>query len=266
MSKATELTKRIAEHIEHLAQLTDDARKSEAMQTYLDMLARFRHYSYGNLMLIAFQRPDATQIAGYRTWRAVGRQVRRGERGIAILAPMYIRVKGDSDEDDEGMRKPAFKTVHVFDVSQTEGEPLAREPQWTSPETNHELAGCLHRFADSLNITITTADIEAQGESHGGAIVLRPEAGTKTLIHEIAHELLHRQADRDEISRQVREIEAEAAAYVVAKVFNFKELNSPNYLALWNADSDQIRDRFDRIQKCAVQIIEACISESESSE
>src|SRR5437870_1182895 len=93
----------------------------------LTVAAHFHHYSPSNVLLILRQRPDATRVAGYRTWQRLGRQVRRGERGIAILAPCSYKVRGDDEPDtDDDPRRAlrGFKVAHVFDVSQTDGEPI----------------------------------------------------------------------------------------------------------------------------------------------
>src|SRR5580658_744266 len=105
-----------------------EAGKSETLAAYLSAMARFHNYSFGNIVAIARQRPTATHVAGYGTWRALGRFVKRGEKGIQILAPMlgYRRRK---DADEQEPEKPqrgliGFRAVHVFDVSQTEGADL----------------------------------------------------------------------------------------------------------------------------------------------
>jgi len=94
-------------------------------QRLLAVARRFRTYSPNNVWLILAQRPDATRVAGFSTWRTLGRHVRRGERGIAILAPVVARRRDDDDGDDgEAGVLRGFRVVHVFDVTQTDGEPL----------------------------------------------------------------------------------------------------------------------------------------------
>src|SRR5262249_33643204 len=111
---------------ERLAAAIDSLVSSDSWTKWLESRARFHDYSLGNTLLIAFQRPDATQVAGYKTWQSMGRQVRKGEKGIAILAPMVRRVKDDETGeyrdvlDDDGRRIVRFRTVYVFDIAQTE--------------------------------------------------------------------------------------------------------------------------------------------------
>ena len=139
-----------------------EAGKSETLTAYLAAMARFHSYSFGNIMSIARQRPTATRVAGFHTWKELGRFVKRGEKGIQILAPMVgqRRRKDDADrnrtQDDNGKPAPVligFRAVYVFDVAQTEGADL--------PEFEHNITGEVgeHRdrliaFLDSQNIAL----------------------------------------------------------------------------------------------------------------
>jgi len=106
---------------------------SEDWLRYLDFQRRFHRYSFGNVMLIAMQRPDATNVAGFGKWLELGRAVRKGEKGIAILAPMVGKRKpeaGEAEDADAGPRVVfGYRVAHVFDVSQTDGEPLPAAPR-----------------------------------------------------------------------------------------------------------------------------------------
>ena len=238
--------------IEDLCSQTDAAKISAALQDYLATMSRFHNYSYCNCMLIAMQCPTATQVAGFHAWHKFNRYVRRGEHGIPILAPIIAKPK-DGSEDQP--RVVGFKTAYVFDVSQTDGDPLPEPPDWTSPEKHAELQTRLLALAASLDIKVTEAELEgAQGMSMGGKIILDPTAGTKTLVHEIAHELLHRK-NRSATTPQRREVEAESIAYVVAAYFGLAPTGSANYLALWDADSKIIKQSLQVIQTTANQII-----------
>ena len=93
--------------------------KSEALTTFLDAISRFRNYSLNNIMLIFSQFPDAQDVRGFREWQRHGRRVQKGEKGIVIIAPIIRKT------EDTGETEPAgFRAAHVFDVSQTEGQPL----------------------------------------------------------------------------------------------------------------------------------------------
>jgi hypothetical protein len=203
-----------------LAHLTDALKKgkSEALTRYLAMLAHFHRYSAGNVMLIFWQRPDATHVAGFNTWKRLGRHVKLGEKGIVILAPMVLRPKTD-DQSAEGEPKPQpvvrFQGVHVFDVSQTEGNPLP-EPATVCGDPGEHTAR-LKALVAERGITLDHAGIPAgaDGCSSGGRISIRkglsPAQEFAVLAHELAHELLHHGKDRPQTAK-VRETEAEAVA------------------------------------------------------
>jgi hypothetical protein len=251
---SSDLKTRITEHIQELAEATDAARVSEEMQQYLDMCARFHRYSPQNVWLILMTRRDATHVAGFKKWQSMGRHVKRGEHGIPILAPILKKVEDDEGEEVEKLI--GFKVVYVFDISQTDGDPLPGPPDWKSPDKNAELTRLLMEFAQNKDITVKVEELpgEIQGASCGGKIILDPEAGTKTLIHEIAHELLHQVKDAPTEST-IRELEAESVAYVVAKHFGLDGLSSPNYILLHKATAELILEHLERIRKSATEII-----------
>lgn len=252
-------------YLQELAAATDQVRVSETLQSYLHTLARFHRYSWNNVILILIQRPDATRVAGYKTWQKLGRQVERGEKGLAIFYPLLKKEPGESGE--ETTRLVGFRVGHVFDVAQTSGDPLPEPPTWTNIGNEGDLvAQRLTRVAESLGIQVLTRELPGavQGTSNGGIITLReglsPKGRACTLAHELAHELLHQRyaseapATEADQARQEREIEAEATAYTVCRYFGL-ETNSPNYLALWAADSAAIQARLARITYAAQRIL-----------
>jgi N-terminal domain of anti-restriction factor ArdC len=254
--KAADLTQRIKQFVDELAAETDAVRASAMFQNYIEAMSRFHRYSWSNQLLILMQNPAAQHVAGYNTWLKMHRQVRKGEKGIAILAPVVVRV--DAEDGQATRRLVNFRAEYVFDVSQTNGEPLPVQPDWKSTERRAELHERLVVFAEHEGISVTTGTLpaDARGASMGGKIVLIPEASTKTLLHEIAHELLHRSGGADDVpSQQAREIEAETTAYVVCRHFGLGDSKSPNYLALWGADAAAIHGRLGRIQKAVSKII-----------
>jgi hypothetical protein len=255
-NSSADLKARITEHIQELAQATDAARVSEEMLRYLDTCARFYQYSPFNVWLILIAKPDASNVAGFRRWQSMGRFVRRGEHGIPILAPIFTTVTNKDGKEEQ--RLIGFKTVYVYDVSQTDGELLPEPPDWKSPEKNAELMSRLIRFAQDKGIQIQMKHIghDIQGVSLGGKIILDYEAGTKTLIHEIAHEMLHH-VENVLSNSTIRELEAESVAYVVARHFGLEGLSSPNYNALHGATAELIMEHLERIRNIAVEIITA---------
>ena len=255
--KANELHLKIHEHLQELAQATDEAKQSEQMQRYLDFCSKLHSYSLGNIWLIMLAKPEATFVAGFHKWKSMGRWVRKGERGIPILAPVLIK-----QEDQDGIETKhlvGFKVVYVFDVSQTDGEPLPPEPDWKSPEKNIELNQKLIQYAErqGMSVSFNNLPMDIQGVSKGGAIEIDLSAGTKTIIHELAHELMHKEVDFLQNSRAIKELEAESVAYVVSRYFGIENLNSPNYIACMDVTSDDIYTQMENIRNTANQIITA---------
>ena len=258
-----DLSTRITKHIQELAQATDAARISEVMLEYLDMCARFHKYSPQNVWLIMMSRHDASWVAGFHKWRSMGRYVKKGEQGIPILAPIFATIINDDGEEEETL--VGFKVVYVFDLNQTDGKSLPEPPSWKSSEQNAILTERLIQFANKKGITVKIKELvgDIQGVSKGGLILLAPDAGTKTMLHEIAHELLH-QGDDATLDRTIRELEAESVAYVVSKHFGLEDLESPNYIALHGVDAKMILNYMDRIRNAAVEIINALEGEFEN--
>ncbi|MBA3481994.1 MAG: DUF1738 domain-containing protein [Pirellulales bacterium] len=240
--------------------------KSERLLEHLAFQARFHQYSFGNCLLIAIQKPDATCVAGFHRWKELGRFVKKGEKGILILAPLVRRKKSEdqapaSDEDSD-RNVFGFRAVYVFDVSQTEGAEL---PEFSS------IAGDPGERLSTLKDHVAERGIElryeeslggAEGLSEGGRIALRiglsPAEEFAVLVHELAHELLHRTERRKETTRRVRELEAEAVSYVVSKAAGLDGLaHSSDYIQLYAGDKQLLLASLSHIQRVASDIIAA---------
>jgi len=193
----------IKQAVDYLIQQLE-AGHSETLTAYLATMARFHNYSFGNILQIARQRPTATRVAGIRAWNQLGRFVKRGERGIQILAPItgYRRRKAEAEHDaatdasEEATAKPhpiliGFRPVYVFDVAQTEGADL--------PEFDHHITGEVGGDRDRLIAFLAQQNIKlefsekiapALGVSYGGKIALLPgQSGAEeftTLVHDHA--------------------------------------------------------------------------------
>jgi hypothetical protein len=269
---AMTLTRSITASIETLAQETDAARISETMHAYLEAMQKFHQYSLSNQLLIAMQKPEATRVAGYQTWtKNFKRQVRLGEKGIAIFAPIPISKSRKLEEEMEVNTESkkeicppvcgGFRVVYVFDVTQTEGDPLPVVPEWHDQERDAVLEEDLLWFAHSRGILVEIVqDLGGpQGTSSGGKIQILEGAGTRVLVHELVHELLEH-ANREvriSLSRQQREIEADAAAFVVGRQYNLTGAATPNYLALWQAAGADILSCMERVRGVSTQIIQS---------
>ena len=222
-----QLVQQINKQVEDLAQQTDQARMSAEMLRYLDAFSCFHRYSLYNTWLILMNRPDATHVCGFRQWNSFNRFVRKGECGIPILAPIWVKQEAEEAAENK-LALRGFKVVYVFDISQTDGEPLPEPPDWKKPEKNAFLNQRFMAFAHERGITVTekALDGETQGVSMGGGrIEIAPSAGTSTLIHEIAHEImLHHDS---ELPSSIKELEAESVAFVVCRHFGLQSKCSP---------------------------------------
>ena len=154
--KTKELRRRIDESLDTLAKAVDDVRASETFVQYLKTQARFHKYSWCNCLLILSQRPDATRIAGYRTWQKLSRQVRKGERGICIFAPCpWKREEKTESGETKTEQGIFFRAVHVFDIGQTDGPDLPTVDVPTVEATADMLLADLVRVADKRGIAVT---------------------------------------------------------------------------------------------------------------
>jgi hypothetical protein len=263
MSKysSAQLQKSIYATIDELANLIDQAQFSDEIEAYLDTVAKFHQYSFHNQLLIRDFFPTASQVAGFCTWGdKFNRKVRKGEKGIPILAPIRVSKSPSDkqepqDDDEEKEVKLFFKVVYVFDISQTEGDDIPQLNVWKSLEVRPELQKKLIAYAQSLDLSVEVTNLgSAQGSlTSDHQILLDTTAGTKTLVHEIAHHLAGHLGS--EISHEQRELEAEATAYVVCRHFDFEDLKSPNYLYLFGLKAENIKVSFTRISSLAQQII-----------
>src|ERR1700685_4368831 len=265
--KLEEVNTRTKEAVDFLVAALESGH-SEVLTAYLGAMAKFHTYSFGNIMLIARQQPDATNVAGLRTWNSLGRFVKRGEKGIFILAPMVGRrspkdVATDEPSEDattEGQRTLyGLRAVYVFD-SQTEGKDL---PALT--EVNGDVSGYrerLFKFVESQSVELSFSEriAPAKGLSHGGKITLlsgmQPAEEFSTLVHEVAHEMLHRGDRRTLTTKQVRETEAEAVAFVVCQAIGLETgTASADYIQLWHGDADLLRESLEPVQQTAAVIL-----------
>lgn len=240
------------------------AGESETLKRYLAAMGRFHNYSFSNLMLIAIQNPKATHVAGFRRWLQLGRHVRKGEKGIGILAPLVYRKREEDSapDENEGSALRGFKVVHVFDISQTDGEEL---PEFAA------ISGDPGGLLPALEQMVRDSGIELQyeelpngtfGLSRQGQIAittgLSPAETFSVLVHETAHEWMHDAEQRRTLTTTVRETEAEAVAFVVCQAYGLDcSTCSSDYIQLYRGTAETLAKSLDRIQKTATRIIDA---------
>ena len=242
---------------------------TEVLKRYLEAMGRFRKYSFTNCMLIFCQKPDATRVAGFHTWKSLGRYVKKGEHGLVITAPMIHKKRAKSEGkvvsiDAESETYVTFRPVYVFDQSQTEGDPL---PDLHSTRVEGDATIYLERLTKHVTdsgIALEFGDptMGADGRSYGGKIVIKTgmtEAETlSVLVHEVAHERLHRGDRRKNTTKTVRETEAEAVAHVVCSSLGFATNGaSENYIGLYEGDADLLMASLNLVQKTATDILVA---------
>lgn len=265
---------RTKELLANLEDGIDSMTSSDKWQDYLATAAKFHRYSFGNTLLIMFQDPFATQVAGFRKWQELGRQVRKGEKAIWILAPLTVRDRDSEAEAGDGQRRVkliGWKSVPVFDVAQTDGEPLPEPVKLLDGDHPEDMFERLTEVALSLGITsVTDADLgSANGVVYGdGRVEIHPDRPglqrAKSLAHEIAHWQLGHCEQGNTLTRGTRELEAESAAYVVMASLGIDTSDySFGYVAGWAGGDDAdkaragIKASAGRIQKAATVILDA---------
>ena len=239
-------------------------------QTMLDIAARFHTYSPNNIWLILAQRPDATRVAGFHTWRNLDRWVRKGEHGIAVLAPILTRAKPTNTADEPDRAEPGkvlrgFKVVHVFDIAQTDGADLPDvTPTLLTGDAPTAAWDILAAHIRDAGFNLERGDCHgANGYTNHTTRTVRVRAdvddsqAVKTLAHELGHVLLHDSTDRTGNDRARMEIEAESVAYLVCHQLGIATDDySFAYLARWsNGDTNLIRATAERAITCARRII-----------
>lgn len=266
---------------------------SDKYKQYLQTMSRFHRYSVNNQMLIFMQKPDASLVAGFNKWKdSFGRNVKRGEKGIKIIAPVPFKKKIEKEKLDPDTKLPmldenrqpikevaevstsTFKVVSVFDISQTEGKPL--------PELSSDLTGSVEHYdafmeavKRSSPVPIDFKPIENGADGFfsydNQSITLREGMSeTQTVcaaIHEMAHATLHNysrrnkgETDVERKDRHTEEVEAESIAYAVCAYYGIETSeNSFGYLASWSSDKElkELKASLETINKTSSELITA---------
>jgi hypothetical protein len=256
---------------------------SEGFKRYLAFLAQFHRYSARNSLLILLQRPDATRVAGYKKWRELDRQVRRGEEGIRILAPILKKTSNEDDEGGADVRGDApakilvgFRIVKVFALEQTDpvpgAPPLLAPPGGGKVDSGPEVSAVGDGLEAGLRSLcaaegVPVAEEEMQGRDgyynrSEKRIALRiglPDVErATTLCHEAVHHLLHEKGAAPSATRATRETEAEGVAFAVFSYFGldtgpFSFAYVANYFA---GEPQVLKGALSRIRGVAHRIIE----------
>lgn len=245
-----------------LAQLALDleAGNSQTLTAYLKAMGRFHRYSLHNALLIVAQKPEATHVAGFATWKKLGRWVKKGEKGISILVPVRYRRKDQKplvDEPEETVI--GYMAGYVWDISQTDGDELPEfatvegDPMWALDQLK------LFAIESMIMVEMVPQLNGAKGVSKGSHIQILDNLSSAeefgVLVHEIAHELLHRGDRRPDL--QTRELEAEAVAFVVCSAVGL-ETNTAcaDYIRLYNGDAQTLHESMAHIHQASGEILD----------
>lgn len=231
---------------------------TDNFKNYLTVVSKFHQYSFGNQLLIAAQMPEATKVAGFQAWKKLGRNVKAGSKSIKIMAPKVSKRKNDNDEEESVISY--FLSVSVFDISQTEGEEL---PNWYRElgDDSLDLYNRLKAIMENKGITVTEKEMPSGklGVSYGGRVEIDKNLDQKnkalTLIHEFAHELLHKGSENKDLPKGFKECQAEATAYVVAAYFGEESPFSKDYLLSWGNKEAELRANLSAVMKASQEII-----------
>ena len=289
MAESKTEKQKVQEITEKLEQGIKELFESEKYKTYLNTMSKFHNYSFNNTMLIAMQKPDATLVAGFKAWQKnFYRHVKKGEKGIRILAPAPYKIKEERDKIDPVTQEllldkdgnpqkeeveitiPAFRAVSVFDLSQTDGKPI---PELAAKELLSDVEGYqdMIRAVEAISpVPIELEEIAGDSKGYYDREAKRiavqenmSESQTlKTMIHEVAHSKLHsKEVEQDEQMRKDRntkEVEAESIAYTVCQHFGVDTSDySFGYIAGWSSgrDTKELRASMDTIRRTASELI-----------
>lgn len=264
--KTEEITKELERGVKELL-------ASDKYKEYLNFMSKFHDYSVNNSILIFLQMPQATMVAGYQAWQnKFKRQVRKGEKGIRILAPCphkYIKQIEDENgnKEEHEFNWTSFRPVSVFDISQTDGDEI--------PEICNDLTGNVEGYKELVDKLIAVSPVRVSFEPINSAakgyfndaenkIVVKAEMSeeqtVKTLVHEIAHSLLHgKEGEEKEAERRTKEVQAESVAYTVCRMLGMNtEEYSFGYIAGWSKgkEAKELSANIETIRRTANKIME----------
>jgi antirestriction protein ArdC len=216
----------------------------------------------------ASQRPTATRVAGLYAWNQLGRKVKKGEKGIRILAPIVgIKRKKDEEANKDITKQNTrvlvgFRNAYVFDVEQTEGAelPAMREVSGDVGENYDRLVSFVKH--QGIELVFTEKIAPALGMSYGGRISILPGQSAAetfaTLVHELGHEMLHKAERRTTTTKTVRETEAEAIAFVVGKAVGLEAgTASADYINLYHGNASLLIESLEVIKQASAVILAA---------
>ena len=285
MSKNQEKIKAALNRIEDsLAAINTD----EDWLKFLSFQAQFYNYSFGNAMLIFSQNPNATYVKGYKAWNQLGRYVKKGSKGLAILAPCIRKVEVfkepenknlyHDEEAEKEIRKvvSGFRIAYVYDIADTDGDDSMLPVLVTGLAGNSEQEKVIYERL--LNVISKEHCVQkVSGTASKGSVNLETKVISmredleylqkiKTLLHEYAHLLDFQMHPEDDISRNRRELIAESVAFIVSLRLGLDTSRySMSYIKSWLKDKEELKIIADSVQKIAYTIIIELAESSDSA-
>lgn len=260
-ARALQLKNTIDSAIERLAVQLQEGHTDEYRQM-LRFWSHFHQYSHGNLILIFAQRPDATHVAGYHTWRKLGRQVRQGSQAIQIWCPVLAKIEDPETKQEEevctGFRPcPVFAAEDLVDIA---SNPLPAVWQQQPDDAEAVWQHCVNRIATRYRIKIVALRPGVLGAtSPDGRILIAPNLDSRNrvfvLLHELAHQLEHFQPDQAHASKATHELEAESAAMIVAAMFGLDHPTARDYILSYGGTVDDFRAALAAIRRIVGKMV-----------
>ena len=255
---------------------------------YLSFQSLFYNYSFGNTILIFAQNPQATYVKGYKAWNQLGRYVKRGSKGLAILAPCFKKVEAFKEpenkaeyQDAEGEKETkrvisGFRVTYVYDIADTDGSdeylPVLVKGLAGNSDAEKEIYDRLLAFISTEHTVKEVTKTASKGSYNiqTGVICVRSDLEylqkIKTLLHEYAHAIDFKLHPEPDVSRNRRELIAESVAFVVSMRLGLDTSSySMSYIKSWLKDADELKIIADTVQKVSARIIQNLAESSDSA-
>ena len=285
MSKNQEKIKQALDRIENAV---ESINTNEDWLKFLSFQSLFYNYSFGNAMLIYSQNPEATYVKGYKAWNQLGRYVKKGAKGLAILAPCFKKVEEFKEPEDKAVYQDAegeketrkvisgFRVTYVFDIADTDGSdeylPVLVKGLAGNSDAEKEIYKRLLAFISTEHTVKEVTGTASKGSYNleTGVICVRSDVEylqkIKTLLHEYAHAIDFKLHPEPDVSRNRRELIAESVAFVVSMRLGLDTSSySMSYIKSWLKDKDELKIIADTVQKVSAQIINNLAESSDSA-
>ena len=261
---------------------------NEDWLNYLSFQSLFYNYSFGNTILIYSQNPQATYVRGYKAWNQLGRYVKRGSKGLAILAPCFKKVEDFKEPENKSLYQDAegeketkkvisgFRVTYVYDIADTDGSdeylPVLVKGLAGNSDAEKEIYERLLAFISTEHIVQEVTGTASKGSYNldTGIICVRADLEylqkIKTLLHEYAHAIDFKLHPEPDVSRNRRELIAESVAFVVSMRLGLDTSSySMSYIKSWLKDADELKIIADTVQKVSARIINNLAESSDSA-